>query len=181
VLGVGAGPGLQVQDAFRSSGLNADRLNAVFIDRDEGAFDYGTAKANDAGFAQSVQYIKGDARDVSQLMPDQKCHIVKLIGIIEYLTDDDVIDLCSAIREVMHPAGTILTHGIQDTHHAIPFLERIFNLKHFQRTGEQVRTLLTTAGFDGLTVTNIPLDVYPMVSGNPDVAHAQNMTTSDAA
>jgi hypothetical protein len=181
VLGVGAGPGLQVQDAFCSSGLNVDRLNAVFIDLDEDAFEYGMAKANDAGFGQSVQYIKGDARDVSQLIPDRKFHIVKLIGIIEYLTDESVIDLCSAIREVMHPEGSILTHGIQDTHHAMPFLERVFNLKHFQRSGEHVRTLLATAGFDGLSVTNIPLDVYPMVSGTPDSAHFQKMTTSDAA
>lgn len=181
VLGVGAGPGLQVQDAFRLSGLSADRLNAVFIDLDEDAFEYGLAKAEDSGLSQSVRYIKGDARQVSQLIPDQRFHIVKLIGIIEYLTDEAVVELCTSIRKAMHAEGMILTHGIQDAHNAMPLLERVFNLKHIQRSGDDVVRLLTAAGFDGLSVTTIPLNVYPMVSGSPARGHAQNVTRSDAA
>lgn len=169
VLGVGAGPGLQVQDAFLDTGMPAGKLNAVFFDLDESAFKYGTNKAREAGLGRSVTYMRGDARKIQYLMPDCQFHIAKLVGIIEYIPDEAVIELARCIREVMHPMGTLITHGIQDPHKAMPFLERVFHLKHIQRSGEQVQALLTQAGFQNFSRTMLPLNVYEMVSATPEL------------
>jgi SAM-dependent methyltransferase len=181
VLGIGAGPGLQVQDAFHMSGLQTRQLNAVFIDLDEDAFAHGRERAKEAGLLRSVHYIKGDAHDARLLIPDCQFHIVKLIGIIEYLTDAAVVELCSAIREVVSSESTILTHGIQDPYNAMPFLERVFHLKHRQRSGEEVAALLNTAGFTDHTVTRLPLNVYPMVLARPELACCRLKSLRDVA
>jgi SAM-dependent methyltransferase len=167
VLGVGAGPGLQVQEAYHAAGLPASRLNAVFVDLDESAFSYGLAKAREFGLEQSVTYLSGDARKIEDLFPQRRFHLVKLVGIIEYLDDAAVVELSSAIRRSMDPQGALLTHGIADPHHAMPFLERVFQLKHHHRTGEHVRGLLSKAGFGEMQITHLPMGVYSMVSAQP--------------
>ncbi len=166
VLGIGAGPGLQVQDAFQNSGISPERLHAVFIDRDSDAFVHGAAMAREKGIEQSVQFLQGDACDVLNVLPETEFHIAKLVGIIEYLSDEGVIGLATVIRKSMAPNGVILTHGIQDPHHAMPFLERVFGLRHQQRSGEQVRELLQTAGFECIHIRDIPMRVYPMISAS---------------
>jgi SAM-dependent methyltransferase len=173
VLGVGAGPGLQVQDAFRNTGLPPSKLNAVFVDLDDSAFAHGTNKAREAGLESAVTYVCGDARTIQSLLPDCQFHLAKLVGIIEYLNDEAVVELTASIRAVMHPWGTLLTHGIQDPHQAMPFLERVFQLKHVQRTSDHVESLLRAAGYKALSTAHLPLGVYSMVSASPEAASSQ--------
>ncbi len=165
LLGVGAGPGLQAQEAILRSRISLNRIRAVFIDRDDTAFAHGKTLATERGIADCLTYIQGDVRDALHTIPDIRFDIVKLVGIIEYLSDETVVELCSTIRKRMKPSATILTHGIVDAHRAMPFLQRVFGLHHIQRDGEQVKELLRAAGFEDLSLTLLPMNVYPMVTG----------------
>lgn len=167
VLGIGAGPGLHIQDAIVRAGLKPESVQGCIVDLDPGAFAHGEEQAKLRGLSGRIRYIQGDARDVRTLLPDTRFHVVKVIGLIEYLSDAEVRELFRVIHGVMHEDGEILTHGIQDPYNGGALMRRTLGLKHIYRSGEQVQALLTEAGFADTRITHIPLRMYPMLQARP--------------
>jgi hypothetical protein len=163
IIGVGAGPGLHVQEAICQSGIEPARVKAYLIDRDSDAFEYGRQCARDRGIENCVSFVQGDAREIRRVLPHVEPQIVKVVGLLEYLTDDQALDLLRALREVMVPGAQILTHGIVDRYNTAPFVARTFGLKHVYRTGSQVRQMLETLGFHSIEMSQEPLKIYPIL------------------
>lgn len=164
ILGVGAGPGRHVQEAIVRSNVAASQIRAILVDRDPSAFELGKRLAREYGIDDAVQFVQGDARDIQHILPGTRFNIVKLIGLIEYLDDRDTYELFSAVRKVMLPQGRLLTHGIADPLSMARFFERVFGLRHYRRSGNEVEALLRRAGFESIEQTSLPLNVFPMMS-----------------
>lgn len=164
ILGVGAGPGLHVQEAICKSNARRKNVHAYLIDRDSDAFEYGRTCAAERGIQDCVSYVQGDARDIRRVLPDVSPQLVKLIGLLEYLTDEQAVDLLRAIHAIMAPGGQILTHGIVDRFHSAKFLQRTFGLHHIYRTGSEVKAILDAAGFRTDLECEEPMKVYPILS-----------------
>lgn len=147
LLGIGAGPGAQFHDAILRSGLSPEAIEAHVVDLHDDAFPFGRARAAQLGISDVMHYTCGDARNISEVLPDVRPHIVKLIGLIEYLDDDQVLALLKAAHHVMAPEGVLLTNSFVDCYRGAPFLVRVLGLKHVYRTPEQVIDLLREAGF----------------------------------
>jgi cyclopropane fatty-acyl-phospholipid synthase-like methyltransferase len=167
LMGIGAGPGLHLQDAVARSGISSDKARIWLIDRDSDSFEFGRQCARDRGLEHSVNYVQGDARDIRQVLPNVSPHIVKIVGLIEYLTDKEAIQLFSAMRDVIQPTGRLLTHGLVDLYNSGPFLARTFGLSHVQRTADEVRTLLKGVGFETISVSLTPMKIYPVLLCRP--------------
>src|SRR5207253_1774052 len=112
----GAGPGRHVQSAIVDSRIEPARVSAYLIDLDDDAFGYGRALSERLGIAQSVHFLRGDARRIRECLPDVSADIVKLVGLAEYLSDAQLSELLAALREVMAPGASLLTHGLVDFH-----------------------------------------------------------------
>jgi hypothetical protein len=164
VVGVGAGPGRHVQAAIGESGLSPERVTAYLIDRDQDAFEYGRRLAARLGISRRVHFLHGDARRIDEVLPDVTPHIVKLVGLAEYLSDDELLDLLRALHRAMIAGGSLVTHGLIDRHGTGRFLERVFNLRHRQRTAAQMSALLTNAGFRIAECVLEPAGVYPIIT-----------------
>lgn len=164
IAGVGSGPGLHVQQAIADTDVDAARIEALLIDLDDSAFDFGRARARELGIERSVRFVKGDARKLNDVLARLRPQIVKLIGLIEYLSDDEVCGLLRSLHACMPVGGTVLTHGLVDAHNTGPFLERAFGLRHVQRDENQVRALLHGAGFQPVGCFVEPLGIYPIVT-----------------
>jgi hypothetical protein len=168
VVGVGAGPGRHVQAAIVESGIDPERVSAYLIDRDDEAFDYGRRLAARLGIARQVHFQRGDARAIDSLLPNVAPHIVKLVGLAEYLSDEELLELLRTFRSAMAESGSLVTHGLVDRHRTGRFLERVFSLKHNQRTAAQMTTLLTRAGFRIADCILEPAGVYPIITAVAD-------------
>ena len=164
ILGVGAGPGRHVQSAIIDSRVSPTRVRAYLIDLDDDAFDYGKSLAARLGIARCVQFLKGDARRIRETLPDVAAQIVKVVGLAEYLSDAELVELLSSLRDVMAPGGSIVTHGLVDAHGTGRFLARVFNLRHKQRTAGQMISLLEAAGFRATDCVIEPVGVYPIIT-----------------
>lgn len=164
MLGVGAGPGWHLQTAMVDSELPADRVSAWLIDLDDDAFPFGRAIAQMFGIENSVHFIQGDASRISEVLPDTRFQIVKLIGIIEYLNDEQLTGMLTAIHSVMVPGATLVTHGLEDKYHTGPFLSRVFALKHHQRDAKRLREILTQTGFRVESCEYEPTGIHPIVT-----------------
>ena len=167
LLGIGAGPGLHLQDAVVRAGLSPQNLHIWLIDQDSDAFEFGRQCAAERGLSRCVEFVQGDAREIRKVLPHVAPNVVKIVGLLEYLTDEQAIQLLKAMRDVIHPSGRLLTHGLVDRYNAGPFLARTFGLKHVQRNAEDVRTLLKQVGFETLSVFETPMQVYPVLLARP--------------
>ncbi|MGQ0636411.1 MAG: class I SAM-dependent methyltransferase family protein [Planctomycetaceae bacterium] len=164
IVGVGAGPGRHVQEALLRSEVVPELVDAWLVDRDDDAFPYGRELAQNWGLSRSLHFIKGDARCLDHLLPDVRPQIVKLVGLIEYLSDSDLSRLLEALRDGMEPEGTLVTHGLIDRHDTGPFLRRVFGLAHVERDADHLGALLANAGFRPIEWFVEPLGIFPIVT-----------------
>jgi hypothetical protein len=168
IVGVGAGPGRHVQTAIVDSGIDPARVSAHLIDLDDDAFAYGRALAARLEISRCVQFIQGDARRIRETLPDVAAQIVKVIGLVEYLSDAQLVEMFRALRAILVRGGSLVTHGLVDAHGTSPFLARMFNLRHTQRTGRQMAVLLQSAGYRIAECVVEPVGVYPIVTAERD-------------
>jgi len=163
IVGVGAGPGTNIQEGILASGVDRSKVAVYLIDMDSDAFEYGKEAAKQRGLSEVVHYIQGDAREIKKHVPNISPHIVKMIGILEYLNDDQVLELFQAMHAAMAPGGSVITHSLVDAHNTRAFLERALNWHIYTRTPEHATQLLERAGFRDTTGKREPMGIYTVL------------------
>lgn len=164
VVGVGSGPGVNLQHAIVESGVDIERVTAYLIDLDDDARGFGESVSARLGLTGRVHFRTGDARRISDVLPNTTAHIAKLVGIVEYLTDEELLAMLKSIGGIMAPDGVIVTHGMVDAANSSPFLRRVFDLWHRYRTAEHMEGLLRDAGFECVDRTVEPTGIYPILT-----------------
>lgn len=164
ILGVGAGPGLQVQNAIVASEIDPQRVTAHLIDLDDDAFAYGRQNAQRLGIAGSLHFLRGDACRIEDVLPHVAPQIVKIVGLAEYLNDRQLLDLLRTMSRIMPPGAALVTHGLIDAWGNAPFLKRVFNLRHQARTGEAMAVMLRSAGFEVAGQFVEPIGIFPILT-----------------
>ncbi|MDX9703805.1 MAG: class I SAM-dependent methyltransferase family protein [Candidatus Auribacterota bacterium] len=160
IVGIGAGRAFNAMKAMKESGLG--NVSGYFVDIDDAAFEPGKQIAKSLGLADKVKYIKGDAKNLGDMLP-KEADILKLIGIIEYLDDEQVLNILKIGYKNLCKGGTVITHSIQPTHGIDPFLRNVFGLYLKYRTVEDVKGLLKKSGFSIIDVTPEPLGIYEVI------------------
>ncbi len=172
VLCLGAGPGRIIIDAIAKAKRKA---HATLVDLNSDAFEYGKQIAAQAGVADQVRYIRGDVRNVKQML-DRPPDIVKMLGICEYLTDGEIVDITSVAAGVMPPDSPVVFNSLSMRHGTDRFFRRVFGLHMRHRSPEQLESLISAAGFHDFTAFSEPLGVYQVVVGRRN-----SPPTSDAS
>jgi hypothetical protein len=168
LLGVGSGPGWHIQTAIVEANIPASRATAYLIDLADDAFPYGRRLAANFGLQDSVYFIRGDARQIRETLPSVRVNIAKLVGIVEYLTDDQFIVLLQALHDIMVPEGSLVTHGLVDKYQTGPFLARVFQLRHHQRDAKFMTELLNRTGFHVSDCQYEPTGIHPIITAVRD-------------
>lgn len=163
-LGIGSGPGWHIQTALRQSGIASSRVTAYLIDMADDSFEYGSQIASHFGLSDSVHFLQGDARKIRETLPGLRVDIAKLIGIVEYLNDDQALELLNAVSGVMVPGGHLIVNGIVDKYGIAPFLDRVFGLRHYKRDERHLKVLLENAGFRVVQSEYDPSGIHPILT-----------------
>ena len=162
VLCLGAGPGRIIIDALLEAPTTAF---ATLVDISSDAFDYGRQLAKSCGLSDRVKYIQGDVRNVKDML---KCPpaIVKMLGICEYLSDEQIADIVQTVAEVMPADASIVFNSISKAHGTDRFCRRVLGLHMIHRTPEQLQELMAPAGFGDFVSIPEPLGVYHVIMGH---------------
>ena len=161
VLCLGAGPGHVITDAMAQA---KKRSVATLVDLNSDAFEHGRQLARDKGVADRVRFIEGDVREVRQMLahpPD----VVEMLGICEYLSDEQISDIAAALAEVMPPGAPIVFNSLSKAHKADRFFRRVFGLHMNHRSPEHLQRLMGAAGFGDFVSLPEPLGVYHVLVG----------------
>lgn len=160
IVCLGAGPGMIVMDAMQKS-AHPD-CHAFLIDLNTDSFQFGRSLAAERKLADRVRFIHGDVTHYRKLC-DVQPHIVKMIGICEYLPDEVIRDIASAISEVMPPGGSLVANSLTRRHGTDRFFRRVFDLHMTHRPAERISELLADAGIATEHVFTEPLGVYDVL------------------
>ncbi len=161
ILCLGAGPGHIIMDAMTSA---RQKSFATLVDLNSDAFDYGRELAAKTGLAECVRFIQGDVRDVQKML-DRPPDVVKMLGICEYLTDEQIIGIAKAVAAVMPAKSAIVFNSISTRHGTDRFFRRVFGLHMAHRSPQQLSELMATAGFGEFQPLQEPLGVYHVIVG----------------
>jgi len=162
VVAVGAGGGNNVLEAMAMA--QHPDVRACLIDINAGAFEYGRQVASQLGLSDRLQFIQGDACDI-RTMVDWDPELVTLIGIIEYLSDEELLRLLRAMHDAMDTGSHVLVNSIGNRHGIDRFLRRVFRLNLNYRSPERVSEFLAEAGFEACHDQDEPMNVYHLLIG----------------
>ena len=98
-------------------------------------------------------------------MLDYRVDIVKMIGICEYLEDDQIVSIVKAVSGMMPPDASIVFNSLSNRHGTDAFFRRVFGLHMIHRSPEQLQSLMGHAGFCDFDSYAEPLMVYEVVVG----------------
>lgn len=158
---LGAGPGLTIMDAMEEA---TKPSVATLVDISSDAFAYGMVQAEKRGLADRVKYVQADVRDVKNML-DRPVDLVTMVGICEYLEDEQITSILRAVGTMMDPGTSIVFNSISDRHGTDRFFRNVFGLHMHHRAPEQVEALLAPAGFGEFVRFTEPLGVYSVVAG----------------
>lgn len=158
IMGVGAGSGSNTIEALKQ--LKDDKVYAKLLDLASDAFEYGKSLAKEAGLPEEqISFIQGNAIELEKHL-DFTPNIVKLIGIIEYLTDEQVQGLFDLAYRVLTDKGHVVVNSISNKHGHDRFVRRVFNLHLNYRTPDKIMGMLKKSGFTNFSPEREPLKVY---------------------
>ncbi len=163
VLCLGAGPGHIIIDAITQA---HKKVQATLVDLSSDAFDYGRQLARRCGLAECMKFVQGDVRDVQTLMGDQRFDLVKMLGICEYLSDQQIVDIIQAVSAVMPTGSAIVANSISRRHGTDRFFRRVFGLHMTYRNRQELEALFSRGGLGNFTSTAEPLGVYHILVGH---------------
>lgn len=157
VVGVGTGPGTNILEAIAQAKL--DNVKVYCIDFDSDAFEYGRELAEQWGVADKVEYIQGDAREIALHVAGSPC-LAKVIGLIEYLTDQQVEEMFRVLFDALKPGGHIFVSEISNKHGVARFSERVMGWHVTYRSTEEIIAMLEGTGFVSVKTYAEPLQVF---------------------
>ncbi|MDY7011878.1 MAG: class I SAM-dependent methyltransferase family protein [Planctomycetota bacterium] len=161
VLCLGAGPGQIIIEAMSQAKTGS---HATLVDLNTGSFDFGRALAARQGLEDRVRFIQADVRDLHEYLHDMP-HIVKMLGICEYLDDEQIVTIAGAAWDVMPDGAPIVFNSISKSHGTDRFFRRVFGLHMNHRSPGELAGLMKRAGFGSFVTYREPLGVYHVIIG----------------
>jgi spermidine synthase len=156
ILCLGAGPGFVVSDAMRQAHRRAE---ATLVDLSSEAVDFGRRLAKESGIADRVRFILGDVREVAPRL-DHAPDLVKMLGICEYLSDEQLTAILQALYRAMPAGASVVSNSMTPAHGVDRYFRRVLNLKIIHRTPEVLSRFFRDAGFSEITSHGEPLGIF---------------------
>ncbi len=161
VLCLGAGPGQIIGEALMQTDAPA---HATLVDISADAFEYGRQLAAQRGLDERMRFIQADVRDLHDYLRDPP-HIVKMLGICEYLDEDQIVIIARAAAALMPDHGSIIFNSLSRAHGTDRFFRRVFGLHMIHRPPQELCGLMARAGIGEFQVHPEPLGVYHVIVG----------------
>ena len=152
-----AQPLLEVLAYFRERGIS--NIRVLLLDNDPSALDYAKILAVKYGVQDQVEVVKTNAFFVKRVAKVFRPHIIEMVGLLDYLSDDVAKKLLTNIKEVL-PCGVFVTANI------VPNCERVATHmlydwpKMFYREPGQLEAMLQKAGFKNIRIAIEPLSIH---------------------
>lgn len=151
VLSIGSGSARSVLETIALFNGGSPQIKALLIDMDQSAIEFSKALAHELGINGCATRLTGNffrlERDAAEFNPE----IVELVGLLDYLTDRQVVVLLGKVHRLLVPGGYLVTGNITPNSE-MAFVTKGINWPMTYRTPEELHRLLVEAGFSAQTI-----------------------------
>jgi len=159
VLSVGSGSARAVIETIAAlSEQYRSRIKVLLIDMDATAIEFSEVLAKQYGINHTTKRTGNFfrlERDAANFCPN----IIELVGLLDYLSDRQVVVLLQKVHNVLSLNGYLLTSNIAPNLEAM-FVTKAINWPMTYRTPDKLEKLLKQAGFRDIQIRKEPLGVY---------------------
>lgn len=166
VLSLAAGTAQGVIDVVAKLRLEKIDVRATLIDQDPTALRYARRIAREAGVEKRVTAIEGKVFKFRRYI-DFEPDIVEMMGLIDYLEDEEIVLLMRMIRLRLSPKGYFFTCHIHPNSEAF-FLKWVVDWTMKYRSLETLRNLLARAGFAEPRLLTEPHGIHSIAVATKD-------------
>ena len=151
IASLGSGSARPVLEVI--SGSNQKNIRAMLVDADKSAIKYSKSLAKKFGLDARLSWHRGLIKKFLKEFDDSiggflGSIIFEMVGIIDYLSDEVVIDLFKSVRSRMVPGDLFITCNIAPNPEK-RFMDRIIGWKmDYYRAPERLANLAVSAGFN---------------------------------
>ncbi len=148
IINVASGSARAVFESIDEISLNNDlKLSAIFIDKNHEAISYSQQLAAVHKYRASFQWVKDTADNFFRMNGHKtKFNIAEVVGLLEYLNDEDILNMFSMIYKSLDSGGIIITSNIVNNSER-RFLSDAIGWKMRYRLVDEFSSLLMGAGF----------------------------------
>ncbi len=133
-------------------------IKALFVDRDNKSHDMALALAEQNFVVNKISFVVDDAFAVEKYY-DFKPDIIEVIGLLEYLMDEEAIELIRKIRGIMVPCGKLVISSIRKNIET-RFVTWVIDWPMVYREPKQLKNLLHAGGFVKVFIDKEPLNIH---------------------
>lgn len=139
-------------------------LDIVFLDKSTAATEYSQRLVSQSGLNYNFSWVNNNAGAYLRENLGQKFDIIEMVGLMDYFTDEKVVNIFRDILNTLSQGGVVITANIMDNKER-PFLTRAVGWDMIYRTAEGFASLIKQAGFsrDKMKVFVEPLKIHCIV------------------
>lgn len=163
ILNLGSGTGTHVRSVLAELAGKGPAVRGILLDRNAEGLAEGQRLAANAGLLHSIQCLQGDAREFERLCPGVKPDIIEIIGLIEYLSDQELAVMFQCAAALLRPGGAIIVNAMRDTHGGARLFERVFRLRMTMRDTATMSRALSVAGFRVTETITEPVRIHTLI------------------
>jgi hypothetical protein len=162
ILSLASGDGRSVMTFMASS--NDSRIRAMFIDKDELSLRLAKEFAQSLNVIDRCQFVLGNAFDVEDLASEFKPHIVEVAGLMEYLLDEEAVELFRRINLVLVDNGRLIVSNVRRNIES-RFVTWVIDWPMQYREAIELENLMYSGGCVDISFKTEPLKMHTIAVG----------------
>ena len=144
IFSLAGGDGQTIIKAIEKSGKR--NIKVLLLDPDREALRAAQKNAENAGLADLFTIKRGLASTAKRMAKDFQPHIFDVVGLLDYLDDNKVVEVVEIAKESLCSGGTLITCNIINNKERT-FLENVLLWFMIYREPEEFGQLLLSGGF----------------------------------
>jgi len=165
LVGIGSGSGNNTMQAIKLKRSSIQSIKVQLFDLNEEALNFGRSKSQELGLEKEIEFIHSNATQVESRIGNPP-QIIEMIGLIEYLSDQELLRLFESVRRFRNAKSSIVISSISEAHGIDRFLRRTLNFDLNYRSPQKVLQLLSEFGYKRFNVFPEPTGIFSVIVGH---------------
>ncbi len=145
--------------------LKDAKLSITFLDKNEHAISYSKNLSTDISHLPiKLNWVHDSAGNFLRSSSEKKYDIVEIVGLLDYFTDEKVIETFSGIYNILQDGGILITSNVNHNSEE-RFITKVIEWPMVYRTADELAYLVNKGGFsyNDMKVFYEPLEVHGIV------------------
>lgn len=145
--------------------LDGTKLSVTFLDKNPEAIKYSKGLSETISHENiDLEWINDTVGNYLRGLPNKKFDVVEIVGLLDYFSDEKVVETFKGIHNILQDGGIVITANINHNKEE-KFITNVIDWPMVYRTAEELAVLVNRAGFDynKMKVFYEPLKVHGMV------------------